>query len=347
MEFRILGSIQIYDRQADARIMPSGAKQRALLGTLVVKAGQEVPADRLVDELWGDHPPANAANALQAHVARLRRLLPAVPGGNRPHHEWLVTRPNGYVLRAEGATTDAERFHRLVTESRKLTVADPGRAAQVLRSALALWRGRALEGSRRGTICSAEASRLEESRVAAQEILHDACLRAGQWERSIGELEELTAAHPLRERFYEQLMTALYRCGRQAEALGVYERVRRQLIRDLGVEPGPTLRGCMESILNHRDPGARHDTGPQWPGRGETTGTRLLRRPRRPPEPSVPGTATDAPPAREQRSDGATSVHLLRDEVARLHRRIERLSREQQDLLNRLERLTAGQAKAV
>jgi SARP family transcriptional regulator, regulator of embCAB operon len=347
MEFRILGSVQIYDKQADARIVPSGAKQRALLGTLVVKAGQEVPADRLVDELWGDHPPANAANALQAHVARLRRLLPAVPGGNRPHHEWLVTRPTGYVLRAEGTTTDAERFHRLVAESRELAAADPGRAAQVLRSALALWRGRALEGSRRGAICSAEASRLEESRVAAQEMLHDACLRAGQWERSIGELEELTAAHPLRERFYEQLMTALYRCGRQAEALGVYERVRRRLVRDLGVEPGPTLRSCMQAILNHRDPGARPDPRPPWPGWTDTAGQRPPRGPARTLQRPVPEPASAAPQDREQRSDGAASVHMLRDEVARLQRRIERLSQEQQNLVSRLERLTAPRANRI
>jgi len=260
MEFRILGSVQIYDDQADVSIVPTGAKQRALLGALVVKADQEVPADRLVDELWGDHPPANAANARQAPVARLRRRRPSVPGTGRPDHGWLVTQSTGYLLRTDHVSTDAQRFHLLVAEARHLAAADPGRSAQVLRSALALWRGRALEGSWRGTICSAEATMLEESRMVALEMLYDACLRSGQGEHITGELGELIAAHPLRERFYELLMTALYRCGRQAEALGAYERVRHRLIRDLGVEPGPTLRACMEAVLHHRDPGPRLDT---------------------------------------------------------------------------------------
>jgi DNA-binding SARP family transcriptional activator len=328
MEFLILGSVQICDERSGVRIAPAGAKQRALLGALVVRAGQVVPADRLVDELWGDRPPAGAANALQAHVARLRRLLPAAPGGCRPQHEWLVTRPTGYALRAGCADTDAQRFHRLVAQARQAS-ADPGRAAQLLRSALALWRGPALEGSGRGTICAAEASLLEESRLAALETLYDACLRAGQCERITGELEELTVAHPLRERFHELLMTALYRCGRQAEALGAYERVRRRLVHDLGVEPGPGLRTCMEAILHHRDPAPAPHTPPATaPGTAAGAGT-------------DPGSAPAPDGASAAGAGGEVSVHTLREEVARLRRRIEALSQEQQDLVSRLERLTA------
>ncbi|WP_089107680.1 AfsR/SARP family transcriptional regulator [Streptomyces hyaluromycini] len=335
MEFRILGSVQIHDDRSGVGIMPAGAKQRALLGALIVKAGQEVSADRLVDELWGDRLPANAANALQAHVARLRRLLQAVPGDSCARHGWLVTRPMGYVLRTDCASTDAQRFQRLVTEGRELAAVDPGRSAQVLRSALALWRGRALEGSARGSICAAEAAMLEEHRMVALEMLYDACLRAGQYREITVELKELTATHPLRERFYELLMIALYRCGRQAEALGTYERARRRLASDLGVEPGPALRGCMETVSQHEDPGVIRNARP---GAACVPVVRLAE----PPEWPAPGRAAGAPPEQGERSDGELSVHLLRGEVALLRRRIERLSREQQDLLSRIERLTGA-----
>jgi DNA-binding SARP family transcriptional activator len=306
MEFGILGPVQVFGERADMRITPAGAKQRALLGALVVKAGQVVSPDRLVDELWGEHPPANAANALQTHIARLRRLLP-VPapgsgsGGSR--HEWLVTRPLGYVLRPGRAGTDAQRFHHLTARGRSLAATDPAGSAEVLREALALWRGPALEGAGRGTICSTGASLLEESRLIALEALYDACLRAGRAGEVAGELAELTASHPLRERFYELLMSALCQCGRQAEALGVYDRARRRLVHDLGVEPGPVLRGRMESIRHRQDPAP-----------GETGETK-----------------------------GAAGLHLGA-EVARLRHRIEVLSRQQRELTDRFEQLATDRA---
>jgi DNA-binding SARP family transcriptional activator len=304
MEFGILGPVQVFGERADMRITPAGAKQRALLGTLVVKAGQVVSSDRLVDELWGEHPPANAANALQSHIARLRRLLP-VPapgsgsGSGESHYEWLVTRPLGYALRLGRSGTDAQRFHHLTARGRSLAATDPARSAEVLREALALWRGPALEGAGRGTICSTEASLLEESRLITLETLYDACLRAGRAGEVAGELAELTASHPLRERFYELLMTALYQCGRQAEALGVYDRARRRLVHDLGVEPGPVLRGRMESIRHRQDPAP-----------GETGET-----------------------------EGAAGLHPLRAEVARLRHQVEVLSRQQRELTDRFEQL--------
>jgi DNA-binding SARP family transcriptional activator len=244
MKFRILGPVEVHDERTGVRILPTGAKQRALLGALVVKSGQIVSVHRLIDELWGEQPPANATNALQAHVARLRRLLPVPePGSGEQHHEWIVTRSLGYVLRLGRAGTDADRFHRLAAQGRAAAATDPEQAAELLRQALALWRGPALEGSVLGDICAAEAAQLEENRLTALEALYDACLRAARHGEITGELEELTTDHPMRERFYDLLMLALYRCGRQAEALSVYDRARRRLVHELGVEPGPALRG--------------------------------------------------------------------------------------------------------
>ncbi|WP_062650840.1 BTAD domain-containing putative transcriptional regulator [Streptomyces maremycinicus] len=328
MEFGILGSVQIRDPRTGLRIVPVGAKQRALLGALVVRAGQVVPSDRLVDELWGEHPPSNAANALQAHIARLRRLLPAPAPGPGTRHDALATRPTGYVLRLGGADTDARRFTRLAAEGRALLGADPVRAAGLLREALALWRGAALEGSGRGAICSAEAALLEEGRLLALEALYDACLRAGHGHEITGELEELTVAHPLRERFYDLLMNALERCGRQAEALLVYERARRTLVDDLGIEPGPALRARMQAIVHPHDP----TPGPYPrtnPGLYPATG---------------PGPARCPGPGAAPGPD--SDVRLLREEIAWLRRRVERLAREQNDLLSRLDHLMLREPSA-
>ncbi|CAL9326521.1 AfsR/SARP family transcriptional regulator [Streptomyces rochei] len=326
MEFRILGPVQVYDECTGVLIVPSGAKQRALLGALVVKAGQVVPAERLVDELWGQCPPANAANALQAHVARLRRLLPCgEPGSGRPHHEWLVTRPLGYALRLGDADTDAGRFRRLAAHGRELARDDPGAAAGVLRQALALWQGPALQGSGQGTICAAEAALLEENRLVALETLYDASLLAGHCHEVTGELEELVVAHPLRERFYELLMTALHRCGRQAEALGTYDRARRRLAHDLGIEPGPALRSRMESVLRRQDPAGAAEGAAR----------------------AVAGPATGTGPVDEARTAddavaGAVSVRMLGEELARLRGHVDRLTREHRELAGRLDRLTSS-----
>ncbi len=333
MEFRILGPVEIWDERSGVRIVPTGAKQRALLGALLVKTGQVTSAHRLIDELWGHHPPANAANALQAHVMRLRRLLPVPPpGSGEPHHEWIVTRSLGYVLRLGSAGTDAAAFRELADRGRACAVSDPGRAAGLLRRSLALWRGSALEGTGRGDICAAEAAQLEEGRLTVLETLYDACLRAGRHGEITGELEELTADHPMRERFYDLLMTALYRCGRQAEALSVYDRARTWLVHELGVEPGPALRGRMEAILHHdpaldlpvqRIPAAAAD---------------------RSPDPVRDGRAAFPVPGADAGAEADATVLYLSDEVARLRRHVERLSREQQTLMHRFDRLTAPPA---
>ncbi|MCB5168275.1 AfsR/SARP family transcriptional regulator [Streptomyces bambusae] len=303
MQFRILGLVEVQDERTGLRILPTGAKQRALLGALVVKAGQHVSVPRLIDELWGEHPPANADNALQVHVARLRRLLAgAEPAGEGPEpakpHPWITTTSHGYSLRPATVETDAARFQALAEEARRVLPRDPEHAGELLRRGLSLWRGAALEGSVLGDICGGRAAQLEELRLTALEMLYDAYLRTGRHGEIIGELVELTCDHPVRERFYDLLMVAFYRSGRQAEALGVYERARTRMVRDLGVEPGPALRGLMEAVLHH-DPSLT---------------------PRPLPVSPLP----------------------LADEMARLHRRIEVLQQEQSRLLARFEQLTAA-----
>lgn len=247
MRLRILGPIEIHDERRGRRIEVSGFKRPALLATLVVRAGRTVSQDRLVAELWGSDPPANAANALQAHMKRLRRLIFAA--GGEPDR--IVTRSPGYCLTLLPGETDAEEFTERFTSARALAVTDPAAAIPLLRKALALWRGPALDGCVLGDICAAEAVTLEENRLAALETLYDASLRAGRHADIIGSLEETLAAYPLRERLYIQLMLALHRSDRQSEAIGVYDRARRRLLQDLGVEPGPALRATMQSILAH------------------------------------------------------------------------------------------------
>ncbi|MCX5016673.1 AfsR/SARP family transcriptional regulator [Streptomyces sp. NBC_00555] len=297
LDFRVLGPVEVHDHRSGTRITPSGAKQRALLAALVVRAGEVLSAERLIDELWGDRPPAGAANALQAHVARLRRLL-APAGEGDPGQALITTHPLGYLLRLGSARTDAQRFTQLSAQGRAAVVADPAHAADLLDRALALWRGPALEGSGRGQICAREAERLEQSRLTALETCYEAKLRGARHAEVTGELERLTAAHPTRERFYDLLMLALYRCGRRSEALGVYERARQRLMSEIGIGPGPALRDRMESILL-REPGL-DSAGP--------------------------------PPA----AAGVDAAALdLGGEIARLRARIDAIGREQDELVRR------------
>ncbi|MER5886590.1 AfsR/SARP family transcriptional regulator [Streptomyces sp. NPDC001941] len=305
-EFRLLGPVEVHDVRTGTGIAPPGSKQRALLSAFVVHAGELLSVDRLTEELWGDAPPANSANALQAHVARLRRLLPGPESPGDPAHEWISTLPTGYLLSLGRASTDVDTFHRLSAQGRAAAATDPGYATDLLRRALGLWRGPALQDSRYGPICTAEADRLEENRLSALETLYDASLRCAQHGEITGELEKLTADHPLRERFYDLLMVALYRSGRQAEALGVYERARRRLVDALGIEPGPALRGRMEAILNH----APDLTAPS------------------------PAPAGSGPMVLDDALE-------LGGEIARLQRRIEDLNREQEALIRRFDALVA------
>lgn len=337
MEFRILGSVEVHDERTGLRIVPSGAKQRALLGVLITKANRTVRARQLIDELWAETPPANKANALQAHVRRLRRLLPP-SRREEPHQEWITTCSAGYALRLGGAATDAGRFRRSALEGRSLLDRDPARAARLLRRALAYWRGPVLDGASLD-MCAGEVAQLEEARLVALEALYEACLRTRRHQEITGELTELTVHHPLRERFYDLLMVALYRCGRPADALSVYDRARARLAQELGIEPGPVLRGRLRAVLDH-DPGLDLPDCAGHMGRhGGPTGRRLD---------SLdvvdvvdaggPGARTDTA------GPGDGGDPALHGEIARLRRHIDRLTRDHQALLRRFDQLAARPA---
>jgi DNA-binding SARP family transcriptional activator len=239
MEFRLLGPLEVADR--DRSLALGGVKQRSLLAVLLLHANEVVSTDRLIDELWGGEPPATAAKSVQVYVSKLRKEI----GEGR-----LVTRAPGYVLRLDASERDLARFEQLVAEARR---AAPESAARKLREALALWRGPALADLAYEPFVQAEIARLEELRLAAVEQRIDADLAAGRHAELVGELESLAARHPLRERLRSQLMLALYRSARQAEALDAYRAARRELAEELGLEPSEELKRLERAILR-QDP---------------------------------------------------------------------------------------------
>jgi YVTN family beta-propeller protein len=249
MEFRILGPVRALD---DGRPIPLGGhRQRALLAVLLVHANEPLSADRLADELWGEAASAQAAKRLQVSIHRLRRTL---EGGrdDGDSHSLLVTDAGGYVLRLEPAALDRDRFEDLVQEGRRaLADGDPGRASQVLGEALGLWRGPPLADVAYESFAQPEIARLQELQMSATEAHIDARLALGAGSELVPELEALIASHPLRERLHAQLMLALYRSGRQADALEVYRRAREMLHDELGLEPGTELRHLQQAILRH------------------------------------------------------------------------------------------------
>ncbi|GAB3309666.1 BTAD domain-containing putative transcriptional regulator [Geodermatophilus aquaeductus] len=246
MEIRVLGPVGL---AVDGRVrsMPGGG-ERELLALLALSAGRVVPVTTLVDALWGEALPANPGNALQVRVSKLRRALTTAGAPS----ELVVTRPPGYLLDVDRDRVDALRFTDLVTAARAEAAADPGVAARRYREALAAWRGPALAEFAGATWAGPEAVRLSELQLAAREELIDLELAAGRHTEVLGELEQLTAAHPLRERLHGRLMLALYRAGRQADALAAYQRARAVLDAELGLEPSAELRGLQEAILQQR-----------------------------------------------------------------------------------------------
>jgi DNA-binding SARP family transcriptional activator len=239
LDFRILGPVEVW---RDGEPVPLGsAKQRAALALLILEAGRVVSTDRLVDALWGERPPRTASTSLQNFVSRLRKSL-----GN----ETLVTKPSGYQLGIQPEQIDAERFRRLCDDAR--TGAAEVRSAK-LTEALAMWRGPPLADFRFASFAQAEIGRLEALHLSTLEERIAADLEAGRHAELVGELEPLIAANPLRERLRGQLMLALYRSGRQAEALQAYLDARRELVDELGIEPTPRLQGLHASILR-QDP---------------------------------------------------------------------------------------------
>jgi predicted ATPase/DNA-binding SARP family transcriptional activator len=246
MDFRILGPLEALDEGRD--VAPAGTKRRALLALLLLHANETLPTDRLIDELWGEHPPATAARTLQAHVSRLRKVLGA-GAGNGPGGV-IVTREHGYELKLDPERLDSHRFERLVAEGRtQLATGHPERAGSAFKSALSLWRGAPLADLAYEPFAQPEIARLEDLRVAALEDLNDATLALGRHGELVGQLEVLIGEHPYRERLRAQLMLALYRCERQADALQAYQDARRTLVDELGIEPGERLRGLERAIL--------------------------------------------------------------------------------------------------
>ena len=243
MDFRLLGPLEV--RDGDRAVRVRAGKERALLALLLVNAGRTLAVDRIVDELWGEDAPATAAKIVQIHVSALRKVLP--PG-------MLRTRPPGYVLELEPDRLDLLRFERLVAEAQSaLAEGRSSEAAEGFGAALALWRGPALAEFASEPFAGFETARLEEARMGALEQRIEAELQLGRHGDLVGELEALVARHPLRESLRRQHVLALYRSGRQAEALASYQDARRALDAELGLEPSQSLRELELQILR-QDP---------------------------------------------------------------------------------------------
>ena len=240
MELRVLGPVEALTDGRSARLSP---RPRAVLAVLVLHAGQVVPATRLIDAVWGDHPPETAANVLQGYVSQIRKEL---------GRGSVETRDPGYLLRVDRDALDLHRFERLATDgARALEDGRPEEAANALREALALWRGEALADVADGDVLRPAAARLDELRLVTLERRIGADLACRRHAELVGELEALTVEHPLREHLHVLHMTALYRCGRQAEALDVYRATRARLVDELGLDPGPALQALEQAILRH------------------------------------------------------------------------------------------------
>lgn len=248
MDFSILGSIEAWS--GNRRMEIRGEFQTALLGALLVAGGRLVQTDALFSELWGQQPPRNAPNALQAHVSRLRRKLDQLDLDSPQSR--LFSSASGYRLLVSEDELDAARFMRVLTEVRAAGT-PPAETVRRLRVALALWRGRAFGGIATGPICQSAAVRYEEARTAALGLLYDAELAIGRHAEIVGELVELVETESFNERLCEQLMVALYRAGRQTDALVIYRRMRDRLADELGIEPSPSLRSFERAILT-QDP---------------------------------------------------------------------------------------------
>jgi DNA-binding SARP family transcriptional activator/streptogramin lyase len=249
--FRVLGPFEV---SVDGVVRDLGGRKPAeLLAVLVLRSNEVVSTDRLVEELWGDEPPRTARKTLQVHVSRLRREL---------GDDTVETRPTGYVVVVMPGQVDAQQFEELVEQGRdELRGGRCVEAASLLRQALALWRGPVLAGMEVDGSTRGIAARLEDLRLVAVESRIEADLALGRHASLVGELEGLVVEHPYREGLRRQLMLALYRSGRQADALAAYRAARVSLVEELGVEPGPELRELEAAMLRHDPTLAPPQTG--------------------------------------------------------------------------------------
>jgi YVTN family beta-propeller protein len=241
MDFQLLGPLEVSDHGRSVAV--GGGKRRSLLALLLLHANEVVSAERLIDELWGERPPATSGKIVQVYISQLRRELGVGA---------LLTRAGGYVLRLEPDDLDVTRFERTLAEAERSRAAgEPARVAELLREGLALWRGPPLAEFRYERFAQQEIARLEELRLVALEARIDADLALGRHPHLVSELGALVLEHPLRERMRGQLMLALYRCGRQAEALSTYRAGARMLSDGLGLDPGPALRELERKVVEH------------------------------------------------------------------------------------------------
>ncbi|MEU6673233.1 AfsR/SARP family transcriptional regulator [Streptomyces sp. NPDC046925] len=258
MQIRLLGPIQLIEENVP--IVLPGEKLRTIMAALALTPGTPVLAVDLLDELWGDKLPKTAGNSLQSHVARLRRILAQQTG--KPSTRALVrTSHSGYVLNVDPADVDALWFTRAVDLASRHMGVDHELAVKLLGDAFAVWRGPALLDAGDGMICRIAYARLEETRLIGRELFIEAHLRLGRHQQVVPELEQLLTQHPLRERFCEQLMTALYRSGRQADAISAYRRVQHNLATELGIDPGPGMQRKFREVLQQEENLLRGSSG--------------------------------------------------------------------------------------
>ena len=270
VEFGVLGPLEV--TVAGQSLAIGGARTRAVLALMLVNANRVVSADALADQLWPDLGADRAAANLQVRLSELRRALRSVGEAGR-----LETRPPGYVLHVGPDELDVLRFEALCAAGRDaLAAGDPDGAVRLLDRSLALWRGTALADVDDTQFVSAEQARLEEERLAALELRIDALLHCGRHQQTIAELEMLTTRHPFRERLWYQRLLALYRSGRQAEALRAYRELRSALVGHLGIEPGSELRELEARILRQDPTLAYQPVQPQGPDHGATPQTRYV-----------------------------------------------------------------------
>ena len=300
VEFRILGSIEVGD--GDQRVDLGGLRERTLLARLLLAAGQVVSADRIAEDIWAGDPPPQAAATLRVYVSRLRRALG--PAGASA----VQTQPPGYRLQLEPGQLDADRFAGLAASARAdLAAGRPAAAAAGMAAALALWRGPALGDIADLAFAQADVARLDEARLAALEDRIEADLACGRHASVASELDGLTREHPLRERLCGLRMLALYRCGRQADALTAYAELRAQLADELGIDPNPGLLRLHESILQQR-PELDWQPGPPEPGgdgpHGPAAGAPVQAGGRPGPPGPAPAHARPRCPPRPPRSSG-------------------------------------------
>jgi len=247
VEYQILGPIEVLE---SGRPLDIGSRQqRALLAILLMNANRVVTKERILDDLWRNEPHGKE-RTLWVYVSRLRAVLdPDRQAGGKSNV--LATRDHGYILNVDRADIDADRFEELADRGRDLVQEDPDSACRLLCEALALWRGSALEEFAYDDFARTDAARLEDRRLAALEDRIDADIGSGRHREVIGEVDQLAATHPERERFVAQQMIALYRAGRQADALRAFDRHRRRIGEEFGLEPAPDLRRIQEQVLMH------------------------------------------------------------------------------------------------